>query len=63
MTMAEITEMLQNLAFPAVVTVYLLMNSRKDQELFRTQVEQLRKTVEKNTSIIEKLVTKIDKML
>jgi hypothetical protein len=63
MTMADITDMLQNLAFPAVVTIYLLVNSRKDQELFRTQIDQLRKTVEKNSSVIEKLVTKIDKII
>jgi hypothetical protein len=59
MTMNEIMNLLQNLAFPAFVSVYLLINSTKNEEFNRNQLEELRKTVDKNTNVIAKLIDKL----
>lgn len=57
--MNEIMNLLQNLAFPAFVSVYLLINSTKNEEFNRNQLEELRKTVDKNTNVIAKLIDKL----
>ena len=61
MTMNDIINLLQNLAFPAFVSVYLLLNQTKNDDFNRQQIEELRKTVDKNTSVIQKLIEKLNK--
>lgn len=61
MTMNDIINLLQNLAFPAFVSVYLLLNQTKNDDFNRKQIEELRKTVDKNTSVIQKLIESLNK--
>lgn len=61
MTMNDIINLLQNLAFPAFVSVYLLLNQTKNDDFNRQQIEELRKTVDKNTNVIQKLIEKLNK--
>jgi hypothetical protein len=59
--MNDIINLLQNLAFPAFVSVYLLLNQTKNDDFNRQQIEELRKTVDKNTNVIQKLIEKLNK--
>lgn len=61
MTMNDIINLLQNLAFPAFVSVYLLLNQTKNDDFNRKQIEELRKTVDKNTNVIQKLIESLNK--
>lgn len=60
MTMNDLVNLLQNLAFPAFVSLYLLRNQTKNEEFSRKQIDELRKTVDKNTNVIQKLVEKLN---
>lgn len=61
MSMNDIINLLQNLAFPAFVSVYLLLNQTKNDDFNRKQIEELRKTVDKNTNVIQKLIESLNK--
>lgn len=52
-----IVNMLSNLAFPICVSVVLWRQNQKQLENYRTDIDNLRKTVDKNSEIMSEQIS------
>lgn len=52
---------ISNVGFPIAISVYLIYTSSKRDERFTATIEELRQTVDNNTTIITKLYEKLGK--
>lgn len=57
----EITQIISTVGFPIAMCVYIIYTMQKQSENHKTEIDELRKTIENNTVAIVKLVEKIDK--
>lgn len=61
MSMNDLVTLFTSIAFPSAVTAFLLYNQSNSEKYHREQIEDLRKTVERNSDVIEKLVDRLNK--
>lgn len=52
---------ISNVGFPIAISIYLIYTSSKRDERFTATIEELRQTVDNNTTIITKLYEKLGK--
>ena len=56
-----LVQTISNVGFPIAISVYLIWSGTKRDEKYQRALEDLRKTVENNTSIITRLYDKMGK--
>lgn len=56
-----ITQIISSVGFPIAMCVYVMYVMQKQIENHKTEIDELRKTIENNTVAIVKLVEKLDK--
>lgn len=56
-----ITQIISSVGFPIAMCVYVMYSMQKQTESHKTEIDELRKTIENNTVAIVKLVDKLDK--
>jgi len=61
MEIGELLNAISNVGFPIAISVYLIYSGNKRDEKFSSAIEELRQTVENNTTIITRLYDKIGK--
>lgn len=57
---SAITSIISNVGFPIAVCIYFAIAIRKDGERHTLEVDELRKVVEQNTLIVQRLVDKLE---
>lgn len=62
MEMGDLMNAISNVGFPIAISIYLIYSGNKRDEKFSAAIEQLRTTVENNTSILTRLYDKIGSM-
>lgn len=61
MNVNDVTNLISNLGFPIVVSGALFWLNMKTGETYSKTIEEMRKTVEKNTTMISSLIEKLSK--
>lgn len=61
MDINEVLNAISNVGFPIAISVYLIYSGNKRDEKFSGAIEQLRQTVDNNTSILTRLYDKLGK--
>ena len=56
-----ITQIISSVGFPIAMCVYVMYTMQKQTESHKTEIDELRKTIENNTVAIVKLVERLDK--
>lgn len=60
MDISTITTVISSVGFPIAMCVYVFYAMQKQTETHKTEIDELRKTIENNTIAIVKLVEKLD---
>lgn len=55
------TQIISSVGFPIAMCVYIMYTMQKQTESHKTEIDELRKTIENNTVAIVKLIEKLDK--
>lgn len=61
MDLNTITQIISSVGFPIAMCVYVMYTMQKQTESHKSEIDELRKTIENNTVAIVKLVEKLDK--
>jgi hypothetical protein len=61
MDLNTITQIISSVGFPIAMCIYVMYAMQKQTESHKTEIDELRKTIENNTVAIVKLVEKLDK--
>lgn len=61
MDLNTITQFISSVGFPIAMCVYIMYTMQKQTESHKTEIDELRKTIENNTVAIVKLIEKLDK--
>lgn len=61
MNVNDVTNLISNLGFPIVVSGALFWLNMKTSETYSKTIEEMRKTVEKNTTMVSSLIEKLSK--
>lgn len=61
MDINAITQIISSVGFPIAMCVYIMYVMQKQTESHKTEIDELRNTIENNTVAIVKLVEKLDK--
>lgn len=61
MDLNTITQIISSVGFPIAMCVYIMYTMQKQTESHKTEIDELRKTIENNTVAIVKLIEKLDK--
>lgn len=61
MDVQSIMQLISNVGFPIAMCVYMTYALQKTNEVHKTEIDELRKTIENNTIAIVKLVENFDK--
>lgn len=56
-----ITQIISSVGFPIAMCLYIMYTMQKQTETHKTEIDELRKTIENNTVAIVKLIEKLDK--
>lgn len=59
MNVNDVTNLISNLGFPIVVSGALFWLNMKTSETYSKTIEEMRKTVEKNTVMVSSLIEKL----
>ena len=59
MEIADLTTLLGNYAYPSVCVIAMVYMGNKEREDHKTEVKQMTEAVNNNTTVLEKILTKL----
>ena len=57
-----LTDLISSVGFPIFVTLYLLWQGNKEEQVHREEVKELSNALNNNTLVLQKIVDKMDDM-
>ena len=57
-----LTDLISSVGFPIFVTLYLLWQGNKEEQVHREEVKELSNALNNNTVVLQKIVDKMDDM-